>query len=63
VPIPHATVVELYSQLSMASIAGLWQGAVLALMGAALMRLMPRASASLRYGLLVAIFAMTTVLP
>lgn len=62
-PIPHAMIVELYSRLTAACIAGLWQGASLGLMAAALMRLMPRASASLRHVLLVAIFVMTAVLP
>jgi len=42
-PIPHAMIVELYSRLTAACIAGLWQGASLGLMAAALMRLMPRA--------------------
>jgi hypothetical protein len=62
-PNPHAMIVELYSHLTAACIAGLWQGAALGLIAAALMRLMPRASASLRHALLVVIFVMTALLP
>lgn len=62
-PIPHAIAVDLYSRLTAACIAGLWEGAALAMMAAALMRLTSRAPARLRHILLVAIFVMTAVLP
>ncbi len=54
---------SLMLNLTQAGIAGLWQGTILALMAAALLRLMPRASASLRHTLLVSIFAIAAVLP
>ncbi len=54
---------HLCALLTAACVAGLWQGAALALMAAALLRLMPRASAGMRYTLLVAMFAAAVLLP
>ncbi|AFL87711.1 antirepressor regulating drug resistance protein [Terriglobus roseus DSM 18391] len=44
-------------------IAGLWQGAALALLASALLRLTPKASPALRHTLLVAIFVAAAILP
>ncbi len=46
-----------------AFVAGLWQGLVIALMAAALCRLLPHASPSLRHGMLLALFASALILP
>ncbi len=61
--ISHLLFVEIYSRLTSASIAGLWQGAALSLFAAVLLRLMPRVCASLRHMLLVAVFMIAAVLP
>jgi hypothetical protein len=44
-------------------VAGLWQGALLVFLGAAFLRLMPRASATLRHRLLMGLFLLTVALP
>ncbi len=48
--ISHLLFVEIYSRLTSASIAGLWQGAALSLFAAVLLRLMPRVCASVKGG-------------
>jgi beta-lactamase regulating signal transducer with metallopeptidase domain len=53
----------LSASVATATIAGLWQGAALSLLAAALLRLMPRASARLRHGTLLGIFVAAAVLP
>lgn len=49
--------------LTVACVAGLWQGLAMVLMGMALCGLMPRASAGLRHALLIALFAGALFLP
>jgi beta-lactamase regulating signal transducer with metallopeptidase domain len=49
--------------LTAACVAGLWQGLGMVLMGVALCGLMPRASASLRHAVLIALFAGALFLP
>lgn len=51
------------SILAVTWVASLWQGCALALLAAAALRLMPRASAAIRHSILLLVFALTLVLP
>ncbi|SEC49963.1 M56 family metallopeptidase [Terriglobus roseus] len=55
--------VHLSTVLATGCIAGLWQGAALALLASALLRFTPKASPALRHTLLIAIFIVTALLP
>jgi beta-lactamase regulating signal transducer with metallopeptidase domain len=59
----HFLLSELYFRLTAVSVAGLWQGAVFVLLATGVLRLMPRASARLKHGALVAIFVFAGILP
>ena len=61
-PSSHA-VTQAAAVLTDAFVAGLWQGAGLTLLAAALMRLMPRISATLRHTLLLVSFLVVLLLP
>jgi beta-lactamase regulating signal transducer with metallopeptidase domain len=58
-----SSVLHLSVVLATRCIAGLWQGAALALLASALLRLTPKASPALRHTLLVTIFIAASVLP
>jgi beta-lactamase regulating signal transducer with metallopeptidase domain len=61
--IVHVPISHIYGRLTAVSVAGLWQGAVFALLATGLLRWMPRASASLKHAWLITIFALAGVLP
>src|SRR5689334_17202543 len=54
---------KLASLLATTWAASLWEGAAFSLIGFALLRLMPRASAALRHTLLLALFLLSAILP
>ncbi|WP_263418550.1 M56 family metallopeptidase [Terriglobus albidus] len=54
---------KLSSLLATTWVASLWEGAAFSLIGFALLRLMPRASATLRHTLLLALFLLSAILP